>query len=281
VELISDQLNKFNSKKASDIKKIDAEGGKMFAEYHKMESQKANCEKEIEDFGFLIAQLQEKIERYEKQIAAAKARIDAEHEAKTDRLCADIGEIQAEIDQLYTDTAPECKRIEKRLSELLNEKGKIESSLLEYTQLDRTLRRIEQLEKSLKENGRQYEQCEKQLYLIELFVRRKAEFIEENVSGRFQITRWKLFDVQVNQGIRDICEATMGGVPYSTDLNTGAKINVGLDVINTLSKHYGVMLPIFVDNAESITNWMIDLDNQVVRLVAAANVEKLEVIDGD
>lgn len=279
-DLISDQLNKFNVKKAEDIKRIDGAGLDLFAQYHEMAEQKAKYEKQIEDLGFLIVQLQEKIERYEKQIATAKAKIDAKHEAKTDRLCANIGEIQAEIDQLNTDVAPERERLEKRLSGFLDEKGKIESSLLEYTQLDRTLRRIEQLEKSLKENGKQYEQCEKQLYLIELFVRKKAEYIEENVSGLFQITRWKLFDVQINQGIRDVCEATMGGVPYSTDLNTGARINVGLDVINTLSKHYGVMLPIFVDNAESITQWMIDLDNQVVRLVAAANVEKLEVIDG-
>ena len=70
----------------------------------------------------------------------------------------------------------------------------------------------------------------------------------------------------------------MGGVPYSTDLNTGARINVGLDVINTLSKHYGVMLPIFVDNAESVTAWEFDMDNQMIKLMAAANVEKLEVI---
>lgn len=278
-DLISDQLNKFNSEKAAKIKKIDSRGQLLFAAYHDMEISKANCEKEIEDLSFLIAQLQEKIERYEKQIAEAKAQIDADHEAKADRITAAMSSVQLEIDGLNTDIAPERERLEKRLLELLNEKGVIESSLLECTQLDRTLRRISQLEKSLKENGRQYEQCEKQLYLIELFIRKKAEFIEENVSGHFEITRWKLFEQQVNQGIRDICEATMGGVPYSTDLNTGARINVGLDVINTLSKHYGVMLPIFVDNAESVTNWEFDIDNQLIKLVAAANVGKLEVID--
>jgi len=280
-DLISDQWDKFNKQKASDIKKIDARGQELFSEYHSLETKKTNYEKEIDALKLLIKQLVEKIEHYRQYEENAKSIIDKAHETEADRITAAMSAVQREIDQLNTDTAPERERLEKRLSELLNEKGKIESSLLEYTQLDRTLRRIEQLEKSLKENGKQYEQCEKQLYLIELFIRKKAEFIEENVSGFFSITRWKLFDVQVNQGIRDVCEATMGGVPYSTDLNTGAKINVGLDIINTLSKHYGVMLPIFVDNAESITQWMIDLDNQVVRLVAAANVEKLEVIDGD
>jgi len=278
-ELISDQLNKFNSQKATDIKKIDERGGKMFAEYHDMEVKKAGYEKLFRSIGSLIADLQEKVDGHQKRIDEIKEQIDAELNTKADAIAASMSAIQAEIDQLNTDIAPERERLEKRLSGFLDEKGKIESQLLEYTQLDRTLRRIEQLEKSLKENGKQYEQCEKQLYLIELFIRKKAEFIEENVSGFFSITRWKLFDVQVNQGIRDICEATMGGVPYSTDLNTGAKINVGLDVINTLSKHYGVMLPIFVDNAESVTNWEFDIDNQMIKLVAAMNVEKLEVID--
>jgi exonuclease SbcC len=112
--------------------------------------------------------------------------------------------------------------------------------------------------------------------LIELFVRKKSEFIETSVSKHFRIVEWKLFEEQVNGGLRDICEPMHQGVPYNTDLNTGARINVGLDVIATLSRHYGIQCPIFIDNAESITDF-IDFENQAIHLVAVKDLQKLKI----
>ncbi|WP_276317174.1 hypothetical protein [Anaerosphaera multitolerans] len=40
-------------------------------------------------------------------------------------------------------------------------------------------------------------------------------------------------------------------MPYN-DVNNAGKINAGLDIINTLSEHYDIYAPVFVDNAESV-----------------------------
>jgi hypothetical protein len=87
--------------------------------------------------------------------------------------------------------------------------------------------------------------------------------------------RWKLFDVQINGGIADCCEATVDGVPFA-DLNHGARINAGIDVINALSRHYGRTVPVFVDNAEAVTA-LEPSESQVIRLVVSAGHEKLTV----
>ena len=65
-------------------------------------------------------------------------------------------------------------------------------------------------------------------------------------------------------------------MPYS-DLNNAAKINAGLDVINSLSDKLDLKVPIFIDNAESV-NELIKTDTQLVRLVVSKDKElKIEV----
>ena len=56
----------------------------------------------------------------------------------------------------------------------------------------------------------------------------------------------------------------MNGIPYAS-LNNGAKINAGIDIVRTLSDYYGVKVPLFIDNAESVTEIM-DADTQVICL---------------
>ncbi|WP_205419685.1 hypothetical protein, partial [Klebsiella pneumoniae] len=69
-------------------------------------------------------------------------------------------------------------------------------------------------------------------------------------------------------------ETIYEGVPYSSGLNNAAKINVGLDIINTLSEHYGFYAPIFVDNAEAVTK-LIDTKSQTISLVVSEKDKQL------
>ena len=91
---------------------------------------------------------------------------------------------------------------------------------------------------------------DKLLFLCEEFVRFKTTYIEDSINGQFSIVKWKLFSEQVNGGLSECCEATVDGVPYSS-LNSGMRINAGIDVISALSAFYGVRVPLVVDNAET------------------------------
>ena len=61
------------------------------------------------------------------------------------------------------------------------------------------------------------------------------------------------------------CICYIDGVRYS-DKNAAGKVNAGLDVINTLCAFHGVSAPIFVDEAESV-NEFIPVNSQLVKLV--------------
>ncbi|MNP21080.1 hypothetical protein D3C76_1136850 [compost metagenome] len=65
-------------------------------------------------------------------------------------------------------------------------------------------------------------------------------------------------------------------MPFDGGLNSAARTNVGIDIINALSDHYGFSAPIFIDNAESVTQ-LVDTDAQVIRLVVSETDKQLRI----
>ena len=89
------------------------------------------------------------------------------------------------------------------------------------------------------------------------------------------MARFKLFDVQVNGALAECCETTFNGVPYS-NLNNGARLNIGLDIINTLAEHFGFAPVVFIDNAEGVTN-ILPTKGQQIRLIVSGMDKKLRI----
>lgn len=127
--------------------------------------------------------------------------------------------------------------------------------------------RIEELTAEEQSLSAEYEKLEYQDYLIGEFIKKKAEMLETKINGEFLFARIKLFDIQINGGVAETCEITYNGVPYS-DLNNAMKINIGLDVISAFCRKYGVYCPIWIDNAESVTN-IFRTGGQQIRLVVS------------
>lgn len=108
------------------------------------------------------------------------------------------------------------------------------------------------------------------------FNRSKITSLEERINGKFQFTSFKMFKELVNGELEDDCEAIYGERPYSA-LNTADKINCSLDVINTLSTHYDISAPIFVDNRESIVK-LIPVASQTIQLIVSGDDKELRVV---
>lgn len=138
--------------------------------------------------------------------------------------------------------------------------------------------RIEQLKEEQREVGQKVADQEKMIYLLEQFIRAKMDKISESINEKFNAVSWKLFDMQINGGMKETCECTVNGVPFSS-LNNGHKIIAGLDIISSLSALYGVSAPIFIDNAEALNDFNIPtMDCQMVLLKVSDDKElKVEV----
>ena len=138
--------------------------------------------------------------------------------------------------------------------------------------------RIEELQEEQREVGQKVADQEQMLYLLDQFVMEKMLRISEIINSKFDTVSWKLFDVQINGGVKECCECTVNGVPYSA-LNSGHRIVAGLDIIRSLSQLYEASAPIFIDNAESINEFNLpDMDAQMICLSVSEDRElKVEV----
>ena len=108
---------------------------------------------------------------------------------------------------------------------------------------------------------------EKSLFAIEEFTRFKARFLEESINSHFRLASFRLFREQNNGGLEERCDACFGGIPWS-GLNNAMRVNLGIDIINTLSRHFGVSVPLFLDNAEAVTR-LEECGAQVIRLAVS------------
>lgn len=194
----------------------------------------------------------------------------AKLKAKQDKLLVDI----AELESKGADKAVEDAKADKaKLKSQLDEVNKIIAQAANNVAIDD---RIETLRDEQKEIGQKVADQEQMLYLLEEFIRFKLNKVSESINSHFKTVNFKLFEMQLNGGMKDCCECTVNGVPYST-LNSGHRIVAGLDIIQSLSELYGVSVPIFVDNAESLNEFNVpDMDAQLI-LLSVSEDKQLKV----
>lgn len=120
------------------------------------------------------------------------------------------------------------------------------------------------------------EELKHQQYLLDQFTKTKVNLITEKVNEMFDLARFKLFHQQVNGDIKETCEIMVDGVTYDGGLNNAMKINVGLDIIQTLSKHFNIEAPIFIDNSESVTQ-LKEVPAQQIQLIVSEDDKVLRL----
>lgn len=123
----------------------------------------------------------------------------------------------------------------------------------------------------------EFEKLERHIHLMELFLRKKVELLDERINSHFKVVRFKLFEEQVtNDGLREMCEATYNGVPYGAGVSQGERINAGLDIINTLADHHAFWPLIVIDGAEGVTELLPTVGQQIA-LHHNADVPELRI----
>ena len=190
--------------------------------------------------------------------------------ARHDEVLAEIEKLESDgADQIVNDLKAEKSDLQSQLDEV----NKIIAKASMNVEIDE---RIAQLQKEQKEIGQKVADQEQMLYLLEEFIRFKLDKVSESINSHFKTVKFKLFEMQLNGGMKDCCECTVNGVPYST-LNSGHRIVAGLDIIRSLSELYGVSVPIFVDNAESLNEFNVpDMDAQLI-LLSVSEDKQLKV----
>ena len=141
-------------------------------------------------------------------------------------------------------------------------------------------KRVGELKQELKHAAEQMEYIEHGIHLCEEFIRTKARMVTDSINEHFRYVRFVLFRDQINGGLREICEPTIRNkdgewVEYRS-VNYAAQVNAKIDIVTTLSEHYGVHLPIIMDQGESVST-PLNVDTQLIRLIVSAEDQVIRV----
>lgn len=269
----SEMLEKFNFNKQGNLDAITS-GGKRTKEKlgllnESIEKNRSKLTTTIDE----IESLKEQKSTIEDNISKFDLTDPLQGSKEYQELLKEIKSIENSIEKPDTQVIDELKQKKSRKTIELDD---IKSKLALQDVIKNSKNRIAELMTREKELANMIAEIEGQEFLCEEFIRTKVDLLESRINNKFEKVRFKLFNTLVNGALEECCETLIDGVPYS-DANNAAKINAGIDIINTLSSHYSISAPIFIDNRESV-NELLECSSQLVSLIVTKDEElKVEV----
>ena len=183
--------------------------------------------------------------------------------------------LQMAIDEDNSDYSEEIAELEIKISDNKTERMKLEQELNKFAEIKRIELRVSELEAKQAELSEEKMKLDEASYFMDEFVKAKVNMLEESINARFKLARFKMFNVMLNGNVEECCETTYKGVPYRS-MNNAARINVGLDIINALTSYFKVNAPVFIDNAEAVTEF-VPVNSQTIKLIVDESEPQLVV----
>lgn len=236
--------------------------------------------------------LENELGEYERELTTSKEklaslpeRVDLSENPVYIDLTARLSKIQKEIEQL--------KDSNSVADGLKDEKAKLQADLQSvHEQLGKASNNtaIDEQISDLREKQRDYEQkkadAEKILHQLSIVSKRKNSLLVDEINHHFSVVKWKLFDYAKNGEYKEVCVpyVEIGGkeLEFNDSMNTGLKIRAKLDICNSFQKFFGMSIPVFLDNAESINDFNLPvlLDTQLITLSVSEDKElRIEVAE--
>lgn len=268
-------LAAFNRSKAERLESIRKRGLAAKDEAERLEADNSRMQAEIERADERRKSLGDEAAKVESTIERLRAGLqNPSDDPEFQRLESEAETIRQDIERLNASVSEEAQAVRGKIGELRQKLSFLETELAKFDQVRRQGKRIADLEAQEKALAAEYEGLEAQLFLMEEFTRTKVNLLQSKIDSKFRYARFRLFEEQINGGLKETCDTLYNGVPYEKGLNHAARINVGLDIINTLCQHYGISAPIFIDNAEAVTD-LFKTEGQQIRLIVPPSFDNL------
>lgn len=265
----------FDNHKKVELNRISTLGNENKAEVEALKAEIVDAEKNFPELRKQETE-QTKIENEcIKKLSELPEEADLSANEDYEALMKKEADLQTQIDSARANST-DTSVLEQKKAELETALEDAKAIIVQASKNVEVDERIAELQAEQKEIGQKVADQEQMLYLLEEFIRFKLNKVSESINSHFKTVNFKLFEMQLNGGMKDCCECTVNGVPYST-LNSGHRIAAGLDIIRSLSELYGVSCPIFVDNAESLNEFNVpDMDTQLI-LLSVSEDKQLKV----
>ncbi len=261
----------FNGNKAQKLDELEATGKGRAAEQKKLEAEMEDAKAKLAQDDKDLAELRTQLDRLTKQfISPTPFSGTDEYKGLQEKLAAAADELKV----VQTVADKRTAELREQLSGVISELDTVKKRALNKDAVARQDERIADLKKQDKDLSFELAKLDKGIQLAEQFTQQKARDIEDKVNGAFRIVCWKLFDTQINGGVKPCCDVTVNGIPYGKDLNSAARMNAGLDIIEALSEKIGISVPVFIDNSEGVQK-LLPIRAQLIQTIVPLAYDKL------
>lgn len=266
---------KFEENRTSSKSDIVKKGKQLTETIKKLEAEKADTKKEVEVLEKSIASQHEAIHMLQaKEPSKIPYNQTAEYAAKYKEYKAKLASIEEGCKAQPEDSREKIEalktEIESKRDYLAKLKGNANIEL-----------KIAEIKEQKKVMLKRLEGFEKAVYMADTFMDKRAKMAENEINSHFSCIKFKLFEPQVNGGMKEVCEPLIpnadGQMVDYKSANTAAQINANLEIMEALAKAYGVSVPIFIDGAERVSK-IRKMDCQTIALVVSAKDDVLRVV---
>lgn len=278
-ENVAQMHESFNLKKSKRLDDINAQGQQEASKQMIDELQKSICV-QTEDFNNAKREIETLNEQMEQQRKRYKQFVPFEQTDTFAQLSVQASDCERERSEADKNAQAAIEILNTKLQTLNSRIYALRQRQTQAEQAKIQLRRISELEAREKDLSAQYEKIERGVYLCDQFTKTKVSLLTNRINSKFHSVRFRLFQEQINGGIKDDCEVMVPCedgrlIPY-TVANHAARVNAGLEIIDALSRYWGVSMPVVIDNAESITR-LANTHTQLIRLVVSENDKQLRL----
>jgi exonuclease SbcC len=277
-EAIERERQRFADNKRRTLQSIQQDGAKLNDEIKEFDAQVSRMQGELRELEARAEAAKKALEDAQKEIAALPVDVDYSAEPRFAQIEEQIAAIKEEV---AASPDERIKGYQERRADLVEQLRRAQEIISKKATHDDCVKRIAELEGKQRDMGAKYAEIERMIMLIERFITDRCAALEESIDKKFPTVRWKLFDVQINEGVKDTCSCMIwcdgALVPYNS-ANTASRLNADIEIINVLSEHYDVTVPLFFDNMERV-NYIGDVRGQLITLSVSRD-ERLHIKTG-
>ncbi|KIH70047.1 hypothetical protein SN16_11130 [Salinicoccus roseus] len=267
----------FNQKKSRRLEQLESDIERKIKSGKDIATSISVNEGKLDTIDINIAHTEKEIEKVQKQLYRLTGDdVKAEDDDRYKRLQEEIEELQAKQTDEEATVKDKIASVQSDIEGYRNELDELKALLASDRANERIKASIMELHQEEERLLDLIEELKHDQHLVDEFTKTKVNLITEKVNGMFDLARFKLFHQQVNGDIKETCEIMVDGVTYDGGLNNAMQINVGLDIVQTLSNHFNVEAPIFIDNSESVTQ-LKEVPAQQIQLIVSESDKVLKL----
>ncbi|MCU6748068.1 AAA family ATPase [Faecalicatena acetigenes] len=274
-ERYASDKEKFEKNRENNLKSIIEKVQKAADDVRAYQKIIADKQQELKEINAEITKYEETLKEKKEILDSIPTVPDTSENEEYQKISKQITSIENEIEEMSKETVGKTE-LEAKKAVLRDE---ISDIVVKIKSVDnsKVKERIAELEKEKSEVGQKIAEQEQMIDLTEEFIREKMNRISSVINDKFggRVT-FKLFEVQINSGIKETCECQWDG---RTDMSNGESIVAGMYICKALSELYEVSCPLFVDNSEAVSDGRFpDMNCQVIKLFVSNDRElKVEV----